>query len=149
MNFIPINIEKKILLQLVKRLGDMSDREVEVLKNVDSAVDNVGVDTLAEAIEAIANYEIDAEQDISDPIPPNKLINAGTISDDVTITLDTTTDNALSKEYMLQFDTGDTVPTITWPSSVMWIEEPEIEANHRYQVSILNDVGLIVGVELV
>lgn len=149
MSFIPIDIEKRILLQLAKRLGNMSDRALEVLKNVDSAVDKVGVDTLAEAIDSIANYEIDAEQDISEPIPPNKLINAGTISDDVTITLDTTTDNALSKEYMLQFDTGDTVPTITWPSSIMWVEEPDIEANHRYQVSILNNVGLIVGVELV
>lgn len=149
MSFIPIDIEKRILLQLVKRLGNMSDRTLEVLENVDSVVDNVGVDTLAEVIDAIANYEIDAEQDISEPIPPNKLINAGTISDDITITLDTTTNNTLSKEYMFQFDTGDTVPTITWPSSVMWVEEPDIEANHRYQVSILNDVGLIVGVELV
>ena len=49
-------------------------------------------------------------------------------------------------EYMFEFASGDTATTLMLPSSVSWVTEPVIETNKTYQVSILNYVGLIVGV---
>lgn len=49
-------------------------------------------------------------------------------------------------EYMFEFVSGNTPTTLMLPSSVSWVTEPVIEANKTYQVSILNYVGIIVGV---
>ena len=49
-------------------------------------------------------------------------------------------------EYMFEFSSGDTPTTLTLPDTVSWFTTPSIEANKTYQVSILNYVGIIVGV---
>ena len=48
--------------------------------------------------------------------------------------------------YMFQFESGDTPTTITINPTVEWAEPLNIKANTKYQVSILNNIGLIVGV---
>lgn len=48
--------------------------------------------------------------------------------------------------YMFQFESGDTPTTITINPAVEWAEPLNIKANTKYQVSILNNIGLIVGV---
>lgn len=49
-------------------------------------------------------------------------------------------------EYMFQFTSGDPETTLVLPSSVQWEDDLTVEANMTYQVSIVNNVGLIVGV---
>ena len=50
-------------------------------------------------------------------------------------------------EYKGQFVTGSTVPTVTFPSTISWVGgAPIVEANKTYQFSILNEIGVIVGV---
>lgn len=49
-------------------------------------------------------------------------------------------------EYMFEFVSGATATTLTLPDTVSWFTTPSIEANKVYQVSIVNNVGLIVGV---
>ena len=50
-------------------------------------------------------------------------------------------------EYKGQFLTGDTVPTVTFPSNVIWVGEfPELESNKTYLFSVVNNIGVIVGV---
>lgn len=53
-------------------------------------------------------------------------------------------------EYDFQFVSGSSAPTISVPNSVNWVDNgvyiDNIEANKTYQVSILNNIGIIVGV---
>ena len=52
-----------------------------------------------------------------------------------------------AEEGVLQFTCGSTPVRLSIPSYVKWINEPEIEANRTYQVSVLNDIAVIGGVE--
>ena len=47
---------------------------------------------------------------------------------------------------MFQFDSGTTPTSLTLPNTVSWVETPTIEASKTYQVSIVNNIALIVGV---
>ena len=62
----------------------------------------------------------------------------------LTITLATPTDSTVVNEYMGQFTSGSTPTEFTYPSSIVWSEEPNIEADSTYQFSIINNLGIIV-----
>lgn len=47
---------------------------------------------------------------------------------------------------MFEFVSGATTTTLILPSSVKWIETPTIESNKIYQCSIVNNVGVLLGV---
>ena len=50
-------------------------------------------------------------------------------------------------EYVFQFTSGATPTILTLPDTIQWVNgAPSIEANKTYQVSIVNNIGLIVGV---
>ena len=49
-------------------------------------------------------------------------------------------------EYMIQFESGITPTTLNLPNSVRWVTEPIIESKKIYQISILNNIALMVGV---
>lgn len=131
-------------------MDSLPQEVLDSFTNLDYALSDIGVDTLGEALEQCCSSEIPFSVELieDNPLRPNIFYDLGVVEDDFTLYLNTEIELGITKEYMFQFDTGDTVPTITWPDDVMWVEEPDIEANHRYQVSILNNVGLIVGVEL-
>lgn len=78
-------------------------------------------------------------------IAPNVLHKWGTVST-LTITLTAPTDTSVYNEYMIQFTSGSTPTTLSVPSTVKWVSEPKIEANKTYQISIVDNIGLIVGV---
>lgn len=61
----------------------------------------------------------------------------------LTVTLNAVEDDTVYNEYMMQFSTGTTAPTVNFPSSVVWVETPTIEASKTYQVSIVDNKGLI------
>jgi len=52
-------------------------------------------------------------------------------------------------EYMFEFESGSTETSLSLPLTVLWQDTPDVEANMKYQVSIVNNIGLIVGVETV
>lgn len=52
-------------------------------------------------------------------------------------------------EYMLQFTVDGDEFSLTLPSSVRWMEEPEWEDGYTYQVSILNGLAVYAGWEAV
>lgn len=64
----------------------------------------------------------------------------------LTLTLGTPSDASKLSEYMFEFQSGATPTTLSLPSSVKWVDTPTIEANKTYQVSIVNDIAIIVGV---
>lgn len=61
----------------------------------------------------------------------------------LTVTLNAVEDDTVYNEYMMQFSTGIPAPTVSFPSSVVWVETPTIEANATYQVSIVDNKGVI------
>ena len=52
-----------------------------------------------------------------------------------------------ANEGIFQFTCGSTPVTLVMPSTVKWINEPTIEANKTYQVSVLNKIAVIGGVQ--
>lgn len=58
------------------------------------------------------------------------------------------TSKNFTPEYMLEFISGETPTNLTLPADVKFPEEPTIEANKRYQLSIVNNIALLVGVDL-
>ncbi len=77
-------------------------------------------------------------------IKPNIMYTIGQVSQ-LSVTLDTPEDPSICNEYMLQFETSGSGATVTFDSSIAWVVEPDIQPNMIYQVSILNNVGVIVG----
>lgn len=65
----------------------------------------------------------------------------------LSITLATPTDDTIMNEYLFQFTSGSTATSLSTPSTVIWVSEPSIEANKTYQVSIVNNIGIIASVD--
>ena len=78
-------------------------------------------------------------------INPNTFYKFGEVAS-LNITLASITDNTIYNEYMFEFVSGTTATTLTLPSSIKWLETPTIDANKIYQCSIVDNVGLLVGV---
>lgn len=51
--------------------------------------------------------------------------------------------SGIVNEYMFQFTSGSTPTTLVVPNSVVWLKEPDIQANKKYLVSIENNMGII------
>lgn len=49
-------------------------------------------------------------------------------------------------EYCIEFVSGSTATTLSLPAAVKFPDEPTIEANMRYQISVVNGIALIAGV---
>ena len=58
------------------------------------------------------------------------------------ITLAEGKDNVIN-EYMFQFTSGATATTLVLPADIKWVSAPNIQANKVYQVSIINNLGVI------
>lgn len=78
-------------------------------------------------------------------LPPNEFHVWGEVST-LNITLGAQ-DVGHINEYMFEFISGSTPTVLTLPTSVKFPEDYEIEANKKYQVSIVDNIGLIVGVD--
>lgn len=68
----------------------------------------------------------------------------------LSLTLGTPSDASKLSEYMFEFQSGSTPTSLNFTSSdIKFPETPTIEANKRYQVRIVNNIALIVGVSTV
>lgn len=86
---------------------------------------------------------VDKTSDISSSfaIDPNKMYMFGNRTS-LTITLNAGT-SGIVNEYMFQFTSGSTATTLNVPSSVKWLQNPNIQSNKKYAVSIENNLGII------
>lgn len=91
----------------------------------------------ADKIEVIENTD-------ATELQPNKYYKWGEVAS-LSLTLGTPIDGILN-EYMFEFISGATPITLTLPDTIKWETIPTIEANKKYQISIVNNVALIVGV---
>lgn len=80
----------------------------------------------------------------SKTIDANTYYKWGTMSS-LTISLNTNVDSSILNEYIFEFASGSTPTTLSLPSSIKWLNglTPIIQANKIYQVSIVNNLGVI------
>lgn len=114
--------------------------------NVSAFTNDVGYLTQHQDISGKAN-KISVVQTSASTIEinPNTFYKFGEVAS-LNITLASITDNTIYNEYMFEFVSGSTATTLTLPSSIKWLETPTIDANKIYQCSIVDNVGLLVGV---
>lgn len=93
------------------------------------------------------NYSVEiAESTLTtQKIESNKFYKFGEVSS-LNITLAAITDTSVLNEYMFEFVSGTTATTLTLPNAVKWLETPTIEANKIYQCSIVDNIGVLLGV---
>ena len=89
-------------------------------------------------------------------LQPGILYNLSVLTGSVTIDLASPADANVANEYAFTFTAGSTVPSITWPASIVgWggncldaNGQPKFVAGNLYEVSIRNNIGAIMEVEL-
>ena len=80
-------------------------------------------------------------------LQPNIYYKFGELAVVIIGSLATPTDETVYNEYMFEFRTGESIPTFSLPSSIIWAngEAPTLEAYMCYQVSIVNNMATIAG----
>ena len=85
---------------------------------------------------------------VANHIEPNKFFiwtTAFTTGQVLFVTFDGITNPDIYNEYMIQFRTGETIPTLSFPAGVKWNLALDLDINITYQISVVNNIGLIVG----
>lgn len=65
----------------------------------------------------------------------------------LSLTLAEPSDSTVYNEYMFEFISGQTATVLTLPDTVKWVSTPSIDPKKTYQVSIVNNIGLIAASE--
>ena len=71
--------------------------------------------------------------------------NTSTTLSTLTITLGATSDTTILNEYFVEFTTRSAGTTVSLPSNIKWAngETPIFEASTTYQISIVNNLGIV------
>lgn len=77
-------------------------------------------------------------------LTPNRLHRWGEMSS-LTLTLAAPTDDTIVNHYMVEFVSGATATTLTMPDSIVWQSDLAIEAGKTYQISVVDNLGVIGG----
>ena len=76
----------------------------------------------------------------------NKLYNI-TVGSALTLNINAATDTSITNDWEGCFDTGETVPTVTWPENVNWgTSYMTLSANNHYEFSIRQSGGKYYGI---
>ena len=72
--------------------------------------------------------------------------NTSTSLSTLTITLGSITNSYIINEYFVEFTTSSSGTTISLPSTIKWAngETPTFEASTTYQISIVNNLGVVI-----
>lgn len=94
------------------------------------------------------NYQVETIEptETTVDLQPNKFYKFGEVTD-LNLTLVEITDNTQLSEYMFEFVSGETATTLILPDTIKWVDTPNVESNKIYQGSIVNNIGLMVGVD--
>lgn len=119
--------------------GDKGDTGPQGIQGTAGQDGKNGVDGKNYSVEVVESATTTLE------IQPNKFYKFGEVTE-LNLTLAEITDNTQLNEYMFEFISGATATTLTLPSSVKWLETPTIESNKIYQCSIVDNIGVLLGV---
>lgn len=115
-------------------IGTLKNETNADISNAITAVDNGG------------KIVLDVTGDVSQELLPDVFYHFTGALTSLNITLGEAV-GGRENEYKGQFLTGSTPPLVTFPADIVWIGGfLSIEANKNYQFSILNDIGVLVGV---
>lgn len=81
---------------------------------------------------------------LSYSIVPNRLTRLGTLASNVTLSLNTASEEAgVVNVYDIIFATPTTAPSITWPEGITWVggSAPAIAGGKTYEVSIMDGLA--------
>jgi len=86
-------------------------------------------------------FEIDNTV-LSQELLPNVAYKFTTRTNDLVLTLSPITDTTILNVYYFIINTGDTLPSITFPDDLIWYEDtvPTITINKHYEFSIIDNV---------
>lgn len=133
--------------------GTAEDRDYVVEVNDDGTmkVNVPWTDTklTSEQTNFIDNYlklnTINSTGEVTQELQPNQFYIFGEVTS-LTITLGVG-DTEKVAEYSFQFTSGATATILNLPSGITWIGDNTIEANRVYQVSIVNNIAVLGGVD--
>lgn len=94
-------------------------------------------DVLSDKIEAVNTI---------DTISPNVYYSFGEVAE-LTLEFSEGVDEKVN-EYMFSFISGETATVLTLPSSIQWANELTVEPNKRYEISVVDNIGLWCAVEV-
>ena len=116
---------------------DATTNEIVFVLSEDTS-SSVNTDTEPMSVQALDNTITEIE------LQPNVFHTIDVVGT-LTVTCAPPVSQNVYTEYMLQFTTGSTQPVIIFTDDIRWVVEPNCQPNMVYQVSILNNVGVIVG----
>lgn len=133
-------------------IGGIPDKSITTDKIIDGAVTEAKLsqavkDTINNKADmsALDNFatkeEIKQMTETTVSIAPNILHVWGEVTE-LNITL-AEGEEGVVNEYMVQFTSGATATTLTLPDNIVWMSAPSIQANKTYQLSIINNLGII------
>ena len=92
------------------------------------------------------NYAVKIVTEVPDALLPNVFYNFGEVTE-LNIVLAEPEDKTHLNKYMFEFKSGETKTEFVYDASVItFATEAIIETKHIYQCSIINGIGVIVGV---
>lgn len=110
-------------------------------------VDNVSKTPSSGAVDlGYVNKKLTTSTSSSMTLSPNIYYrNTNTSLSTLTITLGSVSNSNIINEYFVEFTTSSSGTTITLPSSIKWAngETPTFEASTTYQISIVNNLGIV------
>lgn len=138
---------KDVLDQITEDWNKQSDwnisdeNDVAFIKNKPTNLSEFNND-VGYLTEPIIGYPIINTTQSTIEIKPNTYYRFGNV-DSLNITF-TSSDSSYTQEYCFEFIANEST-TLNLPDTVKWIKNPQIESGKTYQVSILNNIGVIIG----
>lgn len=138
---------KDVLDQITEDWNKQSDwnisdeNDVAFIKNKPTNLSEFNND-VGYLTEPIIGYPIINTTQSTIEIKPNVYYKFGNV-DSLNITF-TSSDSSYTQEYCFEFIANEST-TLNLPDTVKWIKNPQIESGKTYQVSILNNIGVIIG----
>ena len=121
-----------------KEFMDMLPTKTSQLTNDSGYITEGRVEEMIEEVET----KIVSRTESVATIQPNVLNVWGEVAS-LDITLAEPTDSTIVNEYMVQFACGATATTLTLPNTIKWMAAPNIQPNKTYQLSVINNLGVI------
>ena len=131
------------------------DETVASKSYVDTAIDDITVNvdnvskTPSDGVVDLGyiNKQLITSESSSMTLSPNIYYsNTSTSLSTLTITLESISNSNIINEYFVEFTTSSSGTTVSLPSTIKWAngEAPTFKASTTYQISIVNDLGIVI-----
>ena len=129
-------------IELISKIKPKNSGDFAIVDAEDIQVDDSGK-RLNEALEEAGKKTYEIVETSDSTIVPDQY-NVFGVVDQLVVTLQDV-DDGYAHEYCFEFTTADEFYGLVITPEPKWADEPSIEANKTYQVSILRGIGVIVG----